>query len=100
LTGTTGYCNISIPEPMLGEDFSVYLSGEPLVKDITYTVKSNGTHYIVCLKYHHSEHTITLKAVETVPEFCSLVFVPLLAVAVVFVICIKKRIQQNKDPLN
>jgi ABC-type Fe3+ transport system substrate-binding protein len=68
-SGTTGSCTITIPDDLLGGEFSVYMDGDPLVKDVDYTQTHNGTHYIFVISYMHTTHLIEVRGTEVVPEF-------------------------------
>jgi parallel beta-helix repeat protein len=90
-TGTSGVCNISIPEDLLWGDFSVYLNGALLVEDADYTQTYNGTHNIFYITYSHSSHKIEITGTEVIPELSSLVFLSTFVMTtVVFIIYGKK----------
>ena len=73
LTGTTGFCNITIPEDSLWGDFSVYLNGEPLIEGSDYTRTYNGTHNSFYITYSHSSQMIEITGTHVIPEFSSLI---------------------------
>ena len=87
-TGTTGFCDVTIPDNLLWGEFSLYLNGSPLVKDMDYTQTYNGTHYTFHINYTHSTHTIEITGTEAIPEFPSaltlLLFMITTLIAVVF----------------
>jgi hypothetical protein len=90
-TGTTGFCQITIPEDLVEGDFPVYLNGEPLMEGVDYTRVYNGTHTILDITYSHSTHRIEIAGTNVVPEGSSLSFPLLLLVATFVVIIYKKK---------
>jgi parallel beta-helix repeat protein len=90
-TGTTGVCNISIPEDLLWGDFSVYLNGALLVEDADYTQTFNGTHNIFYITYSHSSHNIEITGTEVIPELSSLVLLSTFVITTVVVIIYGKK---------
>ena len=75
--GTSGFCNITIPENLLWGDFSLFINGFPLVEGVNYTKTYNGTHYTFYVTYTHSEHIIEITGTEVIPEFPSAIILPL-----------------------
>jgi hypothetical protein len=75
-TGTTGFCNITIPNQLLGGPYSSSLDGQPLSATITL---DNGTHTGLGFNYVHSAHRIEIIGTTAIPEFPSTMLLPLLA---------------------
>lgn len=93
-TGTIGVCNITIPEDLLWDNFSVYLGEKLLVAEIDYTITYTGSHYIVSITYHHSSHTITVTGTSPIPEFSTGLLTLLLTVTL-FIVYAKKKLEQK-----
>jgi parallel beta-helix repeat protein len=98
-TGTSGVCNISIPEDLLWGDFSVYLNGALLVEDADYTQTYNGTHNIFYITYSHSSHMIEITGTEVIPELSSLVLLSTFIITTVVVIIYGKN-RREKGKFN
>jgi len=77
---TKGLCDVTIPSNLMWGEFSVSLDGTTLIKDIDYTLTSNGTHYLLHFSYTHSFHTFEITSQYVVPEF------PSFAVLALFVV--------------
>ncbi|MGD2066349.1 MAG: NosD domain-containing protein [Candidatus Bathyarchaeota archaeon] len=92
LTGTTGFCNITIPEDLLWGDFSLYLNGEPLIDGVDYTGTSNDTHNSFYIAYSHSSHKIEITGTHVIPEYYSLVVLSLLLTATSLIVTKRKRL--------
>jgi len=95
-TGKRGYCNISIPEELLWGEFSIFLGGSLLVKDVDYTQTYNGTHYTFYISYSHSTHTIKIVGTEVIPEFPSFLILPLFMIATLLTAIIYSKHRRRK----
>jgi len=93
LPGTEGFCNVTIPGNLLWGEFTVYLDGSPLTRDINYTQTYNGTHYLFCILYSHSSgpYEIEIFATHIIPEFPSYLILPLFMVAILLVVIVYRR---------
>jgi len=89
--GETGYCNISIPEELLWGEFSIFMDGSLLVKDVDYTQTHNGTHYTFYISYSHSTHTINIIGTEVIPEFPSPIFSLFFVTATLLAVILHRR---------
>jgi hypothetical protein len=69
VSGTIGFCNVTIPEDLVWGDFSVYKNGSLLMKDIDYTQTYNASHYVFCITYTHTTHAIEIRSSHVIPEF-------------------------------
>lgn len=97
--GTSGFCNVVVPENLLWGNFSLFINGVPLVEGVNYTKAYNGTHYTFAITYTHSEHIIEIEGTEVIPEFSPALILPLFIVltmlAVVFAIIKKSKKTQK-----
>lgn len=95
-TDTSGYVNISIPKALLDVDpskplfeWTVYFDSKPLT---TITQTTTETQTFIYLEYDHSKHQIRIMGNEAVPEFPSLVILPLLMLATILAaLALKKK---------
>lgn len=94
-TGKSGYCNVTISDDLIWGDFSVYKDGSPLARDVDYTQSHNGTHYIFCIRYVHSSHFIEIRGTDAIPEFPSLIVLPLFMLATLLVAITHRKKQQT-----
>ena len=78
-TGTTGFCNITVPAGLMSGNFTLYLDDVELVEGVDYIQSSNGTHYTFSVTYTHSTHEIKL----AIPDFASWLFLPFLMSATI-----------------
>ena len=90
-TGTAGFCNLSIPDNLLWGDFSLYMDGSLLVKNVDYTQTHNGTRFIFHITYIHSFHKFEVKGTEAVPELSHFMTLTLLMVTALIVTVAKKK---------
>ena len=95
-SGTTGFCNITIPADLIWGELSVYKDAYLMSKDVDYTQANNGTHHILQITYDHSAHVIEIRGTEAIPEFPSLIVLPSLIVATLVAAAIFKRKWPNK----
>jgi len=93
-TGTSGFCDVIVPDSLLWDTFSLSMDGYALVEGDDYTQTHNGTHYIFHIAYIHSSHTIEIVGSETIPEFPTFLLMPLfMAATLLAVIAYRKRLQ-------
>jgi hypothetical protein len=86
--GTTGFCNVTIPKPLLQGDFNVMLDGGNITDFI---VQDNATHTSLYLTYGHSVHSIEITGTIVIPEPTALLFTLSMAITGTAVIVRKKR---------
>ena len=67
-TGTSGYCDVTVPSNLLWGTFSLNMDGYALVEGTDYTQTNDGTHYIFHISYIHSSHTIDIVASGARPD--------------------------------
>jgi parallel beta-helix repeat protein len=84
---TFGFVRICIPHALMNETFQVTIDGaEPYY--VNYTLCDNGTHRWIYFSYQHSTHEIII-----VPEFPSLLILPLFILATLLAVIVYKREQ-------
>ena len=90
-TGTTGFCNITVPAGLMSGNFTLYLDDVELVEGVDYIQSSNGTHYTFSVTYTHSTHEIKL----AIPDFASWLFLPFLMSATIG-FALRKRLKKPR----
>jgi parallel beta-helix repeat protein len=93
-SGTTGFCNITVPAELMSGDFTLYLDGAVLIEGVDYVESFNGTHYLFSVTYAHSSHTIDVVSTEVVPDFAGWLFLPFLLSATLLGFALKKRLKK------
>jgi hypothetical protein len=67
-TGTSGSCDVIVPNTLVWGTFSLKMDEYPMVEGIDYTQTNNGTHYIFSIGYIHSDHTIDIVGSGSIPD--------------------------------
>ena len=94
LSGTSGYCDVWVPEGLLWGTFSLTNDGYDLVEDTDYTVTHEGAYYKFDISYIHSDHTIEITGSQVIPEFSAWMILPLfMAATLMAVMLYRKRLQ-------
>jgi len=95
LSGTIGFCDITIPSELMSGTFSLYKDDVPLVEDMDYIQSFNGTHYTFSLTYEHNTHTIEIFSTTVIPELTSIVLMLTFIIVTLTMIVVnrKKRAQ-------
>jgi hypothetical protein len=93
-SGTTGFCNITVPAELMSGDFTLYLDDAVLIEGVDYVESFNGTHYLFSVTYAHSSHTIDVVSTEVVPDFAGWLFLPFLLSATLLGFALKKRLKK------
>jgi hypothetical protein len=88
-SGTVGFCNVTIPKPLLRGDFSVVFDGENVTDFI---LSASETHTSLYLVYEHSGHRVEIVGTIVIPEYTALLFPLLMAITLAAVI-LKKRVK-------
>jgi parallel beta-helix repeat protein len=96
-SGTTGFCNITIPAELMSGDFTLYLDDVALVEGVDYVQSYNGTHYTFSVNYVHSSHMIELVSTEVVPDFAAWLFLPFLMSATLLGFAFRKRLKKQQN---
>jgi outer membrane protein assembly factor BamB len=76
IDGTIGMSNITIPNQMLGGPYIITVDGG--LPQYSAPPVDNGTHTSLYFTYIHSTHTIEIEGSTVIPEFPSLLVLPLL----------------------
>ena len=61
-SGTTGFCNVTVPAILVGTDVIVFEDGVLLEENVAYTQQRNGTDYLFHLTTASGAHTIVIEA--------------------------------------
>jgi hypothetical protein len=92
LSGTVGYCNVTIPHTLLGGPYSVFLDNS----SIDFSETSNDTHTFLYFTYTHaSPSRITIQGTTVIPEFPSIIILPLFVALFVLAILFKRRLPRK-----
>jgi hypothetical protein len=95
-TGTSGSCEITFPDGLLWDTFSLSMDGYALVEGDDYTQTYNEAHYTFNISYIHSSHTIEIVASEAVPEFPAWMILPLFMTATLLAVMLyRKRLRRT-----
>ena len=89
--GTTGFCNVSIPDDLLWGEFFVYKDDFLLMKDVDYTQVYNCTHYTFYFTYVHTTHAIKIEGTEAIPELPSFLILPLFMISTLLAAILYRR---------
>jgi len=95
-SGTTGFCNITIPADLIWGELSVYKDDYLITKDVDYTQSNNGTHHFLQITYNHSTNVIGIRGTKAIPEFPSFIILPSLIAATLVGVIIFKRKRYNR----
>ena len=97
-SGTTGFCNITIPAELMSGDFSLYIDMLPMFEGIDYSKSFNGTHYLFSINYTQSNHLIDIYSTIAIPDFAGWFFPPFLMIAALLAFTIRKRMKKATKP--
>jgi lysozyme len=95
--GSEGYCNITIPKDLVKGPWTYITDGEtPSVIDIS-EEGENATHSFIYFTYiHASTFRITIQGAWVVPEFTSIISLPLLMLTTLIVTVLLKKKREAK----
>jgi hypothetical protein len=91
LSGTSGYCDVLIPDGLLFGTFSLSMDGYDLVEGTDYSQTHDGGYYKFDINYIHSTHTITIAASDAVPEFPAWMILPLFMTATLLAVMLYRK---------
>jgi len=93
-SGTTGFCNVTIPKGLLAGQYSVFAGeSQPLV----FAEQSNESHILLSFNYTHSSNVVRIEGTEVIPEFPSWTLLLLLITLTVALSIYKRRL--DKKPI-
>jgi len=95
-SGTTGFCNITVPAELMSGDFTLYLDDTPLVEGVNYTESYNGTHYVFSVTYVHSSHAIDIVSTDVVPDFAGWLLLPFLTSLTLLGFALRKKLKKQR----
>jgi len=94
-SGTTGFCNVTIPKGLLAGQYSVFVDdSQPLV----FAEQSNESHSFLSFNYTHSSNVVRIEGTEVIPEFPSWTLLLLLLITLTVELSIYKR-RLGKKPI-
>ncbi len=91
LSGTSGFCDITIPSELMSGTFSLFKDDVPLVENMDYIQSFNGSHYTFSLTYEHSTHTIEIFSTTVIPELTSIGLLLTFIIATLTMIVVNRR---------
>ena len=95
-SGTTGFCNVTVPAELMSGNFSLYIDDVPLVKDVDYAEVYNGTHNLFSISYEHSSHIVEIISTIVIPDFAGWFFLPFVMLATLLALIIRKGFRKPK----
>jgi hypothetical protein len=92
-TGTSGFCNITMPNQLLGGPFNITFDEQPLSEVLLF---DNGTHTWLYLTYPQSAHRIEILGTTIIPEFPSAILLPLLISITIIAVALTRKIRPKR----
>jgi parallel beta-helix repeat protein len=91
--GTTGFCRVTIPKDLLWvkDGWIVTVNDSP----VDYTIVSDQNHTYMCFNYTHSTKTVKITGTHVIPEFQSLLIIPLFMIATLLAVIAYGRKHSN-----
>ena len=90
---TNGFCNITIPNQLLGGPFSVTFDGQLMSEMLT---SDNGTHTWLHFTYPHSVHRIEIIGTTAIPESHPTILLPLFAFVTLIAVALARKIRRKE----
>jgi len=90
-TGTTGFCNVTIPKGLLRAEgtWTVLVDDNPIIP----VVNEDASNTYLYFTYNHSTKTVEIIGTYAIPEFPSWIILPLFLTATLVVIFYSKRLR-------
>ncbi|MEJ2126834.1 MAG: hypothetical protein P8X84_04915 [Candidatus Bathyarchaeota archaeon] len=93
-TGTTGFCNVTIPKDLLEtEDNWTVLVDETSVMLI---MEEDATDTFLYFPYNHSSKTVEIIGTNAIPEFPSWTILPLILIIILFSVVVERKMSKKK----
>jgi len=95
-TGTTGFCNVTIPKGLLRAEgtWTVLADDNPIIP----AVNEDASNTYIYFTYNHSTKTVEIIGTGAIPEFPSWIILPLFLIATLIVTLVRKRLQTRTFP--
>ena len=93
-TGTHGFCNITIPNQLLGGPFNVAFDEQPLSEVFSL---DNGTHTWLYFTYSQSGHIIEITGTTVIPELPPLLLSLLFMAMTLITSIVRKKLKMTKQ---
>jgi len=90
-TGTSGSCDVVVPDSLLWGTFSLSMDGYALVEGDDYSQTYNGIHYTFHISYIHSTHTIEIVGSDAISEFPAFLIIPLFMTVTLLAVIVYRR---------
>jgi len=84
--GTDGFCRVCVPKALMNDTFEVFVNGTEILPSPEPLQCSNMTHNYLHFNYTHSTQEIVI-----IPEFPSLLILPLFMIATLLAVTVYKR---------
>ena len=93
--GTTGFCRVTIPKDLLWvkDGWIVTVNDSP----VDYTIVSDQNHTYMCFNYTHSTKTVKITGTHVIPEFQSLLIIPLFMIATLLTVIAGRKHSNGKE---
>ena len=88
--GTAGFCRISIPLSLMSGEWTVTVNGTQLSAP-NLNITTYGNYAYIYFTYHHSTETVKIQSTSAIPEFPSLLILPLFMIATLLAVVIYKK---------
>jgi hypothetical protein len=90
-SGTAGFCDIAIPQALLGGPYTIEIDGIEVEPETTF----NGTHTLIHIDYTHSVHIVEISGTSIVPEFSASTILLLLAFVTSSLAILKRKTKKS-----
>lgn len=94
-TSTQGFCNITIPNQLLGGPFNIIIDDQPIGEPASF---DNGTHTCLFFTYLHSAHRIEIVGFSANPEAQYMTVIILLVLVTMAAVFLSRKEFSHKRP--